>query len=193
MKEQQDLRVQKTYRALNETFLALLEEKSFENITVEELCSRAMIRRATFYRHFADKYDFFHFFIRTTSESFLSESNFSGKDPVLYLNTITRAFVDFLDSRERLIETTCKSNMLSVLIDMIAETVADKTCEILKESVQTGKSLPASPELLGELFAGALLNGVKWWVAQKKRLPKEEFLGQLSAALLSYYTKLGSS
>ena len=27
-----------------------------------ELCDEAMIRRATFYKHFADKYDFFFFF-----------------------------------------------------------------------------------------------------------------------------------
>ena len=50
-----DLRVQKTYRALFGAFTELLEEHRFEDITVAMLCERAMIRRTTFYKHFADK------------------------------------------------------------------------------------------------------------------------------------------
>ena len=50
-----DLRVQKTYRALFAAFTELLEEHRFEDVTVAMLCDRAMIRRTTFYKHFADK------------------------------------------------------------------------------------------------------------------------------------------
>ena len=64
MEQKMDLRIRKTYKALKDTFLELLSEKKFEDITVNELCERAMVRRATFYKHFADKYDFFAFFIR---------------------------------------------------------------------------------------------------------------------------------
>ena len=63
MPEKQDLRVQKTYAALFQAFQELLTEKDFESITVTELCDRAMIRTATFYKHFADKYAFFAFLI----------------------------------------------------------------------------------------------------------------------------------
>ena len=58
-----DLRVLKTYKSLYEAFFKMLEEKKFEDITVNELCERAMVRRATFYKHFADKYEFFAFFV----------------------------------------------------------------------------------------------------------------------------------
>jgi hypothetical protein len=33
-----------------------------DGVTVNELCDEAMIRRAAFHKHFADKYDFFFFF-----------------------------------------------------------------------------------------------------------------------------------
>lgn len=69
-----DLRIQKTYKALTDTFLELLEEKHLEDITVEELCSRAMIRRATFYKHFADKNDFFVFLVREIQQKFIDEN-----------------------------------------------------------------------------------------------------------------------
>ena len=53
----QDLRVQRTKKALITTFSDLLETKSFDNITIQDLCEKANVRRSTFYRHFNDKYD----------------------------------------------------------------------------------------------------------------------------------------
>jgi hypothetical protein len=40
--EKMDLQIQKTNMALTNTFFELLEEKRFEDITVNELCDRAM-------------------------------------------------------------------------------------------------------------------------------------------------------
>ncbi len=59
-----DLRIQKTYAALTGAFIDLLQIKSFEQITVKELCDNAIVRTATFYNHFADKYAFADFVIR---------------------------------------------------------------------------------------------------------------------------------
>ena len=55
MEKKNDLRVQKTYRALMAAFEALMAEETFDDITVNELCARALIRRPTFYSHFEDK------------------------------------------------------------------------------------------------------------------------------------------
>lgn len=58
-----DLRIEKTYRALLAAFTDLLETHRYEDVTVAMLCDAAMIRRTTFYKHFADKAEFFSFFI----------------------------------------------------------------------------------------------------------------------------------
>ena len=50
--QKEDLRVKKTKRVLTEAFFKLLNEKPFEEITVNELCDRADVRRATFYKHY---------------------------------------------------------------------------------------------------------------------------------------------
>ena len=70
MEKDTDLRIQKTYLALQNAFVALLEEKRFEELTVNELCDRAMIRRTTFYKHFGDKYEYFAFYIREMVSTF---------------------------------------------------------------------------------------------------------------------------
>lgn len=57
MKNSTDLRIIKTNRAIKEAFLTLLKQKSFDNISVKNLCDMAMISRGTFYLHYQDKYD----------------------------------------------------------------------------------------------------------------------------------------
>jgi AcrR family transcriptional regulator len=54
--EQGDLRVRRTHKLLWEALMALLGERAFEEITVTEICDRAMVHRTTFYKHYADKY-----------------------------------------------------------------------------------------------------------------------------------------
>lgn len=50
-----DLRIRRTQKLLRETLLQLLNERAFDAITVGEIASRAMVNRATFYRHYRDK------------------------------------------------------------------------------------------------------------------------------------------
>lgn len=54
---QTDLRVRRTHLFLQEAIIELITEKGFEAITVGDIAERAMINRATFYRHYQDKYD----------------------------------------------------------------------------------------------------------------------------------------
>lgn len=51
-----DLRVRRTHKLIRESLISLLEEKSFDSITVEEISQRAMVSRTTFYRYYQDKY-----------------------------------------------------------------------------------------------------------------------------------------
>src|SRR3954469_23951916 len=54
---QQDRRVRRTRRLLREALLALVLEKGYEAVTVQDVLDRADVGRATFYAHFRDKDD----------------------------------------------------------------------------------------------------------------------------------------
>lgn len=49
-----DARVRYTRMMIENSFMALLEEKSAARITVTEICQLAQINRATFYKHYLD-------------------------------------------------------------------------------------------------------------------------------------------
>ena len=54
---QTDLRIRRTHKFLQEAMIGLITEKGFDALTVGDIAERAMINRATFYRHYQDKYD----------------------------------------------------------------------------------------------------------------------------------------
>ena len=51
----QDVRVIKTNNLIRTAFLALLAEKGFHAMTVQDILDRAQINRSTFYKHFSNK------------------------------------------------------------------------------------------------------------------------------------------
>ena len=53
----QDLRVQRTRKQLLAALMELTIQKGFDSVTVKDICQHAMVNRATFYRHYMDKYD----------------------------------------------------------------------------------------------------------------------------------------
>ena len=53
----QDRRTRYTRQTIKDTFLELLNQKSFTKITVTEICKNAEINRGTFYLHYYDIYD----------------------------------------------------------------------------------------------------------------------------------------
>lgn len=54
-----DARVRYTKKVIRENLIELLQEKPLKKITVKELCERAEINRATFYKYYLDVYDLF--------------------------------------------------------------------------------------------------------------------------------------
>jgi AcrR family transcriptional regulator len=53
----EDLRVRRTRKLLQKALLEAASEKGFAHVTVSDITERAMVNRATFYRHYEDKYD----------------------------------------------------------------------------------------------------------------------------------------
>lgn len=57
MSQKTDKRTIRTINAIRDAFMALIIEVGFEHVTVQAVADRAGINRATFYRHYKDKFD----------------------------------------------------------------------------------------------------------------------------------------
>lgn len=83
-----DLRIVKTLSAIDTAFLELLQEKTFDKITIKEICERALINRATFYSHYSDKFQLI--------ESY-QESLVKGIREILYSNVKGSSLKEIMD------------------------------------------------------------------------------------------------
>src|SRR3954470_4208433 len=57
LKKKEDARVRRTRDTLGDALVALMQEKPFETITVQDVLDRAKVGRSTFYSHYSDKDD----------------------------------------------------------------------------------------------------------------------------------------
>lgn len=61
--QRNDKQVINTHNLIQDAFLSLAAEKSFEDITVKDISERAPVNRSTFYAHFEDKFDLLDYFV----------------------------------------------------------------------------------------------------------------------------------
>lgn len=96
----EDKRIQKTKKNLKETLLRMLEHKTFEQVTVKELCEKANTSRITFYSHYADKYELADDMLNDMMAQAIGEyqrlqnSNNPGDDPLAGLENMIECMLD---------------------------------------------------------------------------------------------------
>jgi AcrR family transcriptional regulator len=99
--KREDLRTLKTRTACIGALQALLERVSFPKLTVYGICDEALVSRAAFYAHFADKYDLLKHWLASQRAAMTGLAGPPRKsDPV-------RIFADFLETRR-----VCLCNVL---------------------------------------------------------------------------------
>ena len=156
MKE--DLRVQKTKTALFRAFYELLSEKSYESITVNELCERATVRRATFYKHYRDKQDFLVGIVTRFRESFNDiirdeENVMSLKD---YFAKYLEIVLDKISKHPRIARNILTSQMRDPFINVVIQTNFKETVSKLEEAVMNGAKLTVCPEVAASAIVGGV-------------------------------------
>lgn len=174
MEKKLDLRIQKTYQALHNAFTILLEEKNFEEITVNELCDAAMIRRTTFYKHFADKYEYFQFYLTGISETFKSHTTADAlaADPLAYSINMLHEMFQFVKSHKKLVDGLRNSNMMSFLYQSLQDLIVSELGNVF--STLQSYPLTSKNELMISFYAGGLINVVYWWMNHPDELNEEE-------------------
>lgn len=183
-----DLRIEKTYKALITAFGELLEERPYERITVAMLCERAMIRRTTFYKHFADKAEFFVFFadnirfelMRIGDEGAEKMGGVGGLDKHA---AVFHQLADYLLKHEAAMDNIFASSMVGAMAIVICE----KAAEVLRERYGSQAEDPESEEFLAacEFAAGGIIRLLQMWWESEGRGESEDRFVEASVKLVA--------
>jgi AcrR family transcriptional regulator len=163
-----DLRVKRTHLFVRNALIALLSEKSFEAITVGEIAERAMINRATFYRHYQDKYDLVTRLFQEAVDALVIELGPPLTDPT----TIDLAHLP--ETWIRLFEYFARhAGLYQALLGRsgslwFVAKVRDSIAEVIRERLQVSRKERASgnmPEEVAIAFvANFSVSVLSWWL-----------------------------
>jgi AcrR family transcriptional regulator len=166
-KQKLDARVRRTRDALGDALIALMQEKPFDTITVQEVLDRAHVSRSTFYSHYSDKDDL----LMSDAEEFfealsMALSAHGDKSERVFP---VREFFSHLSNVQPFYKALVKSGKSQENMELARGHFARGIERRLAE-LPRGQSIPPH-ELPAIAFthAGALLSLLTWWLDRGMR------------------------
>ena len=169
MSQNDDLRVRRTRKMLRDAFITLVLEEGFEAITVNMLAERAMINRATFYRHYADKYELAErVYADLTAEYMASVQTLDATDPVDGWTLLFAHVAEYADFYLALLSG----------IPHFQERVRDQI-EVQLHQVFSGMGLNEAQVVMPlplslRYLAAAQMGIVQWWLETGRAIPARQ-------------------
>ncbi len=159
--DKQDRRSQRTQHLVNDAMLALLFEKHYDAITVQDILDRAGIGRSTFYTHFFDKEDV----LTSIAEQMLDMfgKQLAGRQEKRAIIPILELF-EHVQQHEQYFRAMLQGHTEEVFWE-VAQTAFSKTVEQALSTVYTENASPAiSREVIAQYLTGSILALLKWWL-----------------------------
>jgi AcrR family transcriptional regulator len=163
MKE--DRRKQRTRKQLQDALVALILEKGYEAVTVQDITDYANLGRATFYLHYRDKEDLLlsslHEVFDDLKERYGLPSKTSFLDEEMPMRMLP--FQHALENRDlyrvMLLSEQGTAAILKGIREYLAEGIQARLAVVL-----TSENPPVPLELTANYLAGAMLSLISWWL-----------------------------
>ena len=161
-KKKQDARVRRTRDALGDALVALMQEKPFETITVQDVLDRAKVGRSTFYSHYTDKDDLLmsdaeEFF---ESVSMLLSLRGDKSDRVFPVKEFFSHIAEAQQFVNALMASGKFHDNMELAHGLFARGIQRRLSELPKGQGIAAEELPA----IAYAHAGALMSLLQWWI-----------------------------
>ncbi len=161
-KKKIDRRAQRTRNVLGDALVTLMQEKPFEEITVQHVLDRAGVGRSTFYAHYSDKNDLF----LSDADEFMGmmatylARRKEASDRVAPVRELFEHVADVKKFRASLVS----SGKIHDVLELGQEHFARGIEQRLAQHATAGAIAPVRRQALAHGFAGALFSMLQWWL-----------------------------
>ena len=193
MRIKEDARVKKTKAKLFASFEELLSEKPFEDITINEVCIKADVRRATFYKHFTDKYNFLAVLTSSLIQQFNDTMREEARKNRIRLTAETyhveymKHLMRYLYENRKIVNLIFASNMASTLITILIQENYKNVKTRLNSDVQNGARLVASVDTVATMLAGGIGNALVKWFSEGASSSYDELATELECIIRAMF------
>lgn len=153
------MRVTRTVRDFQNALLTLLEDNSFEHLTVDQICQEALLHRSSFYRYFRDKYDLLEQTLSSQLNHLVDASDSEDdlvKQLIYYVNDHKSIFRHLASENAH---SSLYAEMLHILSQIMLERRQEKSNDLVINLLQQTDD----PEMLAYVLSGALIGTFYWW------------------------------
>lgn len=171
-----DLRAKRTRNLLFEAFKELIEKKDYDDISVSNLCNKSQIRRATFYRHFNNKDDFFSAYITEVRDKVskkITRNIETGMSICEYCQKMTEQFAELIVENQAMMRRQKIGGTFDRLLGIAMEQIA-KDFNLYIEKLTNS----AINEGLSAFYIGGLFGLLRHHLAVDIPFNKDNFLNE---------------
>ena len=175
-----DPRVKRSRQLIQQSFMQLIAEKDFQNITVQDITERAEVNRATFYAHFEDKYALLNHMVREAFHEML-ESKLPGA-PTLTLANLRLLAIIVCEYLGQFL-SHCKPMSRNYDHMQIVAQVQKHVCEVLVEWIRRSPvkagSGSVSPETTAAILSWVIFGAAFEWANERQKVSIEQLVDQM--------------
>jgi AcrR family transcriptional regulator len=161
-----DRRIRRTRRTLSQALIALILEKGYDRVTVQDILDRADVGRSTFYAHFRDKeallvanFDDLGEQLRADLDAMTPGA--APTDPTHPVGVIYRHAYE----RRAAYQALCGKQGGNIVYGHLHRLVSGMLCDHLRPHLAAaGSDLPV--DVVAEFYTSAALGLLIWWVNQ---------------------------
>ncbi len=171
-----DRRQRRSRKAIMEAFISLLEEKSYQRITVQEIIDGADVGRTTFYAHFPTKDDLLAELCNDIFDHVFSESpekerthDFSAGNQTLKEHIAHILY----HIRESSIPRILRGESSGIFLRCFRQRVTDW----LPERIRIGKREGIPRPFMLHQISSSLIAAIEWWLDEDMRTSPEVLAG----------------
>lgn len=180
MVKSDDLRVKRTRKLITQAFFALLRKKKFEKISIQEIADSAMINRATFYAHYADKQDLYDSLIDdflTDFTGILDETSLiEGNDVhVKAIEDVLTRFYKFVKENPEIAQMITDRAHDQNLIDRFLDILSERYSELFAKLEVREMDVIVPNDFVISYISSILVGTLNWWVHSSRQMTAKNF------------------
>ena len=151
-----------TKRALAASFKELLDEQTFTQISIGEICALCEMNRKSFYYHFRDKHDLINWIFDSEFEKYLSRK--ATDDPLLTLCTY------FYENRA-FYKKIFKIEGQNSFIEHLERVITPRLIVGVRETAEND----SEAEFFASVLADSLISAVRRWLGEREIYSPDHF------------------
>jgi AcrR family transcriptional regulator len=180
--EVRDPRIRRTRKLLQGALGTLMQTKSFDEISVQDITEAATVNRATFYDHYTDKFALMEAMVGGGFHELLYERQlrYEAGCPAA-LGAIIQATCDFFIQAHSGGACDRQTAFQPIMDAAIVKAIQ----RLLMDGLQRAQHpMSSSPQLIAAAVSAAICGGVKQWLLMPERPPVKEVVAQLQQLIL---------